>query len=53
MKTVAPLYKVLYRKTITDLIDIKYEEKKPLSLRLVKNVSLTIDEWKDLQLRSF
>lgn len=56
MKTVAPLYKVPCRKTITDLIDTKYEEKKTLviqKLRLVKNVSLTIDEWKDLQLRSF
>ncbi|CAH2108873.1 unnamed protein product [Euphydryas editha] len=56
MKTVAPLYKVPCRNTITDLIDTKYEEKKTLviqKLRLVKNVSLTIDEWKDLQLRSF
>jgi len=50
------LYKVPCRKTITDLIDTKYEEKKTLiiqKLRLIKNVCLTIDEWKDLQLRSF
>ncbi|XP_045540850.1 E3 SUMO-protein ligase ZBED1 [Papilio machaon] len=56
MKTVAPLYKVPCRKTITDLIDTKYEEKKTLikeKLRSVKNVCLTIDEWKDMQLRSF
>lgn len=31
MKVVAPLYKVPCRKTITDLIDTKYEEKKTLS----------------------
>ncbi|CAK1602920.1 unnamed protein product [Parnassius mnemosyne] len=33
MKTVAPLYKVPCRKTITDLIDIKYEEKKLLAYK--------------------
>lgn len=30
MKVVAPLYRVPCRKTITTLIDSKYEEKKPL-----------------------
>ncbi|XP_053952389.1 E3 SUMO-protein ligase ZBED1-like [Anastrepha ludens] len=56
MKTIVPLYKVPCRKTITDLIDTKYDEKKTLikqKLRSVKNVYLTIDEWKDMQLRSF
>lgn len=56
MKTVAPLYQVPCRKTVTDLIDTKYEEKKFLvinKLRLAKSVCLTIDEWKDLQLRSY
>lgn len=56
MKTVAPLYQVPCRKTITDLIDTKYEEKKTLikqKLKCIKNVCLTIDEWKDMQLRSF
>ncbi|XP_044739986.1 E3 SUMO-protein ligase ZBED1-like [Chrysoperla carnea] len=56
MKTVAPLYQVPCRKTITDLIDTKYEDKKTLikqKLKSVKNVCLTIDEWKDMQLRSF
>ncbi|XP_056641517.1 E3 SUMO-protein ligase ZBED1 [Diorhabda sublineata] len=56
MKTVAPLYKVPCRKTITNLIDTKYEEKKIIikeKLRSVKNVCLTLDEWKDMQLRSF
>ncbi|CAH2095638.1 unnamed protein product [Euphydryas editha] len=33
MKTVAPLYKVPCRNTITHLIDTKYEEKNPLSYK--------------------
>ncbi|XP_046590212.1 E3 SUMO-protein ligase ZBED1-like [Neodiprion lecontei] len=56
MKTVAPLYNVPCRKTITELIDTKYEEKKTIikqKLKSIKNICLTIDEWKDMQLRSF
>ncbi|XP_008552102.1 zinc finger BED domain-containing protein 4-like [Microplitis demolitor] len=56
MKTVVPLYTVPCRKTISDLIDTKDKEKKAIikqTLRPIKNVRLTMDEWKDMQLRSF
>lgn len=56
MKLVAPLYKVPCRKTITNLIDSKYEEKKALIIKKLGSVNslcLTIDEWKDLQMKSY
>nr|CAI5842006.1 unnamed protein product [Callosobruchus analis]CAI5856383.1 unnamed protein product [Callosobruchus analis] len=56
IKLLAPLYKIPCRKTITDIIDGKYEEKKAIvikKLQSVTNICVTIDEWKDLQMKSY
>lgn len=56
IKILAPLYKIPCRKTITSIIDGKYEEKKAIvikKLQSVTNICLTIDEWKDLQMKSY
>lgn len=56
IKLLAPLYKIPCRKTITSIIDGKYEEKKAIiikKLQSVTNICLTIDEWKDLQMKSY
>ncbi|XP_046472540.1 E3 SUMO-protein ligase ZBED1-like [Neodiprion pinetum] len=56
IKLLAPLYKISCRKTITGMIDGKYEEKKAIiinKLQSVTNICLTIDEWKDLQMKSY
>lgn len=48
-KLLAPLYKAPCRKTVTDIIYSKYEEKKALvvkKLHSVNNVCLTVDEWR-------
>lgn len=55
-KLLKTLYKVPCRKTITYLIDTKFEKKKTLviqKLQLVKTVCLTVDKWNDMQLRTF
>ncbi|XP_046597643.1 E3 SUMO-protein ligase ZBED1-like [Neodiprion lecontei] len=56
IKLRAPIYKILCRKTITGMIDGKYEEKKAIiinKLQSVTNICLTIDKWKDLQMKSY
>lgn len=56
IKLLEPLYKIPCRKTITDIIDRTYEEKKAIiikKLQSVTNICLTIDEWEDLQMKSY
>ncbi|XP_066602495.1 E3 SUMO-protein ligase ZBED1-like, partial [Prorops nasuta] len=56
MKSVVPLYKVPSRKTITNLLDFTYEQKKERfidNMSEVMNITLTCDIWSDISNKSY